>query len=322
MAYGQKSNIGLIFQDSYSSVGDVNSIHFIPNLSESLKVSIPPMYSENMRGVFDEGDTYEGPRTVDGDIDCEAQPIALGAMLKSILEEVSVVASDGIYTRTFRPRVSDFDEVSANNPVTAYAFRDTGSAMMYSDLNGATLDLAIANGEFLKAKVGYVGGTFNQEGNVAASYSSGKRWTWDTASLSFGGAAVEEVSALNIVLDDGGLEAMHTFNNSKYPSRIKRTSFRSISVDGTIKFDNQDEYQEFLSQSERELVMTFIGPTEIQSGYFESLTIKLPLMRYEEAAPAAEGPGEIEMSVTARGKYSVSSGTSLEITLVNTQTTY
>jgi len=322
MPYGQKSNTGIIFQDSYGTAGDTSSIHFIPNLSESLKLSIPPLISENMRGVFDEGDTYEGPRTVDGSIETEAQPIALGALFKSVLEETSNVNSDGIYTRTFKPRTSDFDEKSANNPVTAYAYRDTGSAMLYSDLNGAMLELGIANGEFLKAKVDYVGGEFSQSASVAASYPVGKRWTWDTTSVSLGGSAVDEIMDMTISLDDGGLEASHTLNNSKYPSRIKRTSMRSISVSGTLKFENQDEYQEFISQSERELIMTFKGATEIQSGYNEELIVKLPLMRYEEAAPAAEGAGYIEMSVTAKGKYSVDSGSSMELTLVNTQANY
>ena len=322
MAYGQKSNVGIIFQDSFGSVGNVNSIHFIPHLSEGLKLNKAQIYSENMRGVFDEGDSYEGANTVDGEIDCEAQPIPLGALLKTVLEETSVVNSDALYTRTFKPRASDFDELSANNPVTVYAYRDTGSAMLYSDLNGATLELNIANSELLKTKVGFVGGSFSQNASVSASYPTGKRWVWDTASLSFGGAAVQEVSALTVTIDDGGLEAMHTFNNSKYPSRIKRTGFRNIAIDGTIKFDNQTEYQQFISQSERELKLTFTGATQIQSGYYDEMTLTLPAMRYEEAAPVAEGAGEIEMSVTARGKYDVGSGTGLEITLINLQANY
>ena len=322
MPYGQKSNMGIIFQDSYGTAGDVNSIHFIPNLSESLKLMIPPLISENMRGVFDEGDAYEGARTVEGSIDCEAQPIPLGVLFKSILEETSNVNSSGIYTRTFKPRVSDFDSLSANNPVTAYAYRDTGSAMLYSDLNGAMLELGIANGEFLKAKVDFVGGEFSQNASVAASYPTGKRWTWDTTSVSLGGAAISEVMDMTISLDDGGLEASHTLNGSKYPSRIKRTAMRAISVSGTLKFEDQTEFQEFLTQSERELIMTFTGPTEVQSGYYETLTIKLPKLRYEEAAPTAEGAGYLELSVTAKGKYSVDSGSSMEITLINTQASY
>ncbi len=322
MAYGQKSHVGVIFQDSYGTPGSVNSIHFIPFLSETLNLAIPPMYSENIRGVFDEGDTYEGPRMVEGEIDTEAQPISFGAMLKCILEETSVVQSIGLYTRTFKPRVSDFDEVSANNPVTAYKYLDTGSAKLFSDLNGATLEIGIANGELFKSKVGFVGGNFSQNAAVAASFPVGKRWTWDQTSITLAGVANTKVGNMTITLDDGGLEATHTVRTSKYPSRIKRSGFRTIAVDGTLKFDNQDEYQEFISQSERELVLAFTGNVEVQSGYFDTAIIKLPLLRYEEAAPTAEGPGEIEMSVTARGKYSVDSGTAMEITLINTQAAY
>lgn len=323
MPYGQKSVVGIIFQNSFGTAGDTSSIHFIPHLNESLKLDIPPLISENMRGVFDEGDSYEGPKVVNGAIECEAQPIPLGVMLKSILNEVSNTNSTGIYTRLFKPRVSDFDEKSANNPVTGYAYRDTGSAMLYSDLNGSTLELGIANGQFFKTKVEYVGAGFNQNASVAASYPVGKRWTWDATSVTIAGSAdAMDVVDMKIVLDDGSIEAMHTLNGTKFPSRIKRTGMRTISVDGTLKFKDQTEYQEFVNQSERELIMHFQGVTEIQSGYYDSLTIKLPKLRYEEAAPMSEGPGYIEMAVTAKGKYSVDSGTSMEITLVNTQASY
>lgn len=325
MSYGQKSAVGIIFQNSYGTAGSVSSIHFIPFLSETLKLNKPPLYSENMRGIFDEGDTYEGPNTVEGDIETEAQPIALGAMIKTVMEEVTVVTSGSVYTRTFKPRTSDFggdDGPTANNPVTIYTYLDTGSAMLYSDMNGSILELSLANGEFLKAKVSFVGGTFQQNASAAASFPSGKRWTWDTASVSFGGTAVDEVMNLTITLDDGALQAMHTLNNSKYPARVKRTGFRTIAISGTLKFDTQSEYQEFISQSERALVVHCQGTTQIQSGYYESITLKLPTMRYEEASPTAEGPGQIEMSITARGKYSVTSGTAYEITHVSTQTAY
>ncbi len=322
MAYGQNSNIGIAFQNSYGTAADVGSIHFVPHLSDTVALDIPPMYSENMRGIIDEGDTYEGKRTIGGDLETQAQPIALGAILKTVLEEVSVINSGGIYTRTFKPRTSDFDELSANNPFTHYQFLDTGSAMLHSDMNGGVLELGIANGEFLKAKTTMVGGTFSQVAQVSASYPVGKHWTWDVASVSLGGAGIDEIADLTITLDDGGVEAMHTLNQSKYPSRIKRTAFRTLAVAGTIKFDNQTEYQKFINQTEQALIMHFEGVTQIQSGYYESVTIKLPSMRYEEMKPAAGGVGQIEVSLSARGKYSVTSGTALEVTHVSTQVAY
>lgn len=325
MAYGQNSNVGIMFQDSYhtdtSSMNFVaSSVHWIPFLSDSVKLNKPPLYSENIRGIYDEGDSYEGPNTVDGEIQAEAQPIAVGAMLQCALQRTTTMV-DSVYQHVYKPRTSEHSELSANQPFTHYAYLDTGSAFLHQNLNAGTLELGIANGEFFKVKIGVVGGWFEQVAASGATYETGKRWTWDTASLSFGGAAVAEIADLTITMDEA-LEAQHTINNSLYPSRIKRAGFRTFTVDGTIKFDNQDEYQQFISQSERELDITFTGPTQIASGYYETLRIKLPAMRYEDYGPTAEGPGLIEASFTARGKYHAWSGTALEVTLVNTQAAY
>lgn len=322
MAYGQLSTLGITFQNSYGTAGSTSSIHWLPFLSEGVGLNIPPKYSENIRGVFDEGDSYAGPRTVDGDIETEANPIALGAMLKSVMQLVSSTQSAGIYAHLFKPRTADFDLFSANNPVTIYKYLDTGSAMLYQDMNGSTLEMNIANGEFLKAKVSYVGGAFSQIAAVAQTMPTAKRWGWDVCSISIAGTAQSVIASLTVTLDDGALEASHTLNGSAYPSRVKRTGWRSVSVDGTLKFHDQTEYQAFIAQSERELIMSFKGPTEIQSGYYETLEMKLPLMRYEEVKPAVGGPGYIETSVKARGKYSVTSATAMQMTLVNTRATY
>lgn len=321
MSYGQDSNLGITFQNSWDSVGDVGSLHFLPFISESIGKNIPPLVSNTMRGIHDEGDSFQGPHTNDGDIEVEAQAIPLGVLLKSVLELTATVTSDGIYTHTFKPRAADWDEVSANQPVTIYKYLQTGSAMRYTNMVGNTLELKVTNGEFTKAKVGFVGGGFDQIANTAATFPVGNLWTWDAASISFGGTAVDEIEELTITLDET-IEAMHTLNNTLLPSRAKRTGFRSVAVDMTLKFDNQTEFQQFIAQSERELLVTMLGDSEIQSGYNEELTIRLPKMRYEEFKPVSTGPGEISVTTKARGKYRADSATSMWLTLVNTQSVY
>lgn len=320
-AYGQKASIALCFQDSYGT-SNVDSLHFIPFISESVGVEKPPLISENIRGIHDEGDDYEGKNMVAGDLVAEAQPIALGAMLASVMGKPSSVQSTGIYTHTFKPVATDFDDYAANVPVSYLKdLNDGGSASLFQDLNGNTLSLGIVEGEFLKATVGFVGGQDSQIAAVAASYETGKRWTWDVSSLSIGGSAKPEVMDLTISIDES-LEAQHTLNGSKYPSRIKRTGFRTIEVAGTMKFDNQTEYQAFLAQSEQAMVMTLTGPTEIQSGYYETLTIRAPALRWREDKPTIDGPGQIEVSLTGAAKYLTTSATALEMVLVNTLAGY
>lgn len=321
MPYGQNADFGIIFQNSWDQVGSVNSAHFLPILNESVGKNIPGLISESMRGVFEEGDSYEGPHTNDGDIEIEASATPLGVMLAAMFDNTATVSSGSLRTRTFKPRSTDWDNISANRPFTIYKYFEVGSAMLFSNMNASQFELMVTNGELFKAKMSVVGGGFSQTANTAAAYPDDKVFTWDTASVSFGGTAEADIENLTISIDEA-IEPKHTLNNSKNPSQTKHTGFRTLSVDGTIKFNNQNEYQEFLSQSERSLMVHFEGVTEIQSGYNESLTVDLPLMRYDDFKPSASGPGEMTVGFTARGKYSVGSGTLVEFTHVSTQSAF
>lgn len=322
MAYGQNANVGIIFQNSFGTAGSTDSVHWLPILTESIARKKAPLISQSMRGIIDGGDSYEGLNSNEGEIEVEAQPVPLGALLKSVFELTSTVTSDGIHTHTFKPRTSDWDELSAVQPTTIYKHLETGSASLFEDMNGNTLELNVANGEFLKAKVGYVGAAYSQIAAVSATFPVGRKFTWDQTSVSMGGSAVSEIEALTITHEENR-EVMHTLNNTRNGSRIKHSDFRTLAVEGTIKFDNQDQYQEFLSQSERELIVNFVNSaTEIQSGFNESFGIQLPLMRYEEFEPVATGAGQISVGFTARGIYSTTSATSIQFTLVNTQAAY
>lgn len=321
--YGQTTDIGIALQNSWGAA-NVSSLHWIPFLSEGLGLNIPPLISQANRGVYDEGDHYEGARTIDGDLSVETQPIMIGALLAAYFgSPTSTKASSAdVYDHVFEPPTSDYDTTyCAKRPITIVKNFDVGSAEQFSDLNASTLELSINNGEFLQATVGFVGGHFQQIAPIIPAFPTGKRWTWDQTSVSIGGAANADVTQLTVSLEEG-IEAQHTLSGSSYPSRIKRTGFRVTNISGTLKFDSQDEFQEFLGQSERELDVTLTGNTAISSGYTNVLRIQAPLFRHTEFKPAAGGPGQIEASFTSKGVYSVTSGTAVRITLTNTQTAY
>jgi len=320
MSYGQKSKVGISFQNSYGTPLQ-NSIFWIPMLSESINVDKPALIEQNLRGVFDEGAHHEGFNTSGGSLEMEAAPIPLGAILKTVLGNPVTVTSGSLFTHTFEPRTSDFDNLTANVPVTIEKFNDVGSADLFSDMNGNTLELSVVNGEFMKATVEFVGGQYTQQADSAESYPTTKPWTWDATSVSIGGVAKPEIMEMTVSLNEQ-LEAMGTLDSSKTPSRIKRTGFRTLEIGGTLKFDDTLEYDEFLSQTERELVIHFEGVTAVQSGFNESLTIKAPNLRHIEFKPGASGPGEIEVSFSSKGVYSVSSATALQVILANDQSGY
>lgn len=321
MSYGSKSHVAICFQNSWDTV-NTSSLHHLQHLEESIGLNIPPLIDESARGVFDEGDGYGGARTVDGDLSINAKSIPLGVFLKAMFGDPTTVTSNTMYTHTFKPRTADFDRYSAGNPITLLKhLDDAGSAHLFYNLNATTLELGCTNGEFMTARCSFVGGSFQQIADIAASYPTGKRFTWDSSSLQIAGAGNADFRNLTITVNEN-IEAMHTINGTAYPSRCKRTAQRTVEVSGTYVFDNQVEYQKFLDQSEQELVVSFDGPTEIASGYTDQIVVTLPALRYTELKPVAGNTGKIEVSVTGSGKYLTTSATAMQIDLRNLQAGY
>lgn len=321
MSYGMKTNLGIAFQNSYGTAL-TNSVYWMQFTTEGFAVAKEMLVSEGMNGVFDEGATYEGLNSNDGPMEFEAHPINLGVLLKAMMGAPTSVQSGAIYTHTFKPRTADFDAYAANIPCTAVKdLGDSGSAHQYYDMVASKLGLSVANGEFLKGSIEFVGGKYSQVAAPAASFNAGKYYTWDVASVSIAGTANGDMEEMNLELDEG-LEAMYTLNNTKTPSRVKRSGRRTLSVGGSIIFDNQTEYQQFLGQAERNFTIHFKGPTEIQSGYFNTLTLIVPLGRYTEFKPVAGDSGKLKVGFSAKGIYSVTSATMLHVTLVNTQAAF
>lgn len=315
MTYAQRWNVGMGFQNSWDSVADTGSLHFIPIIEESVGINIPELADENMRGVFEEGDNYGGARTADGEISARAQAIPFGAMLSSIMERTAVSSVNGLTTHTFKPRATDFDDFCANQPTTVYKYMQTGSAQQFYNMTGNMLELSIAHSELAMAKVGFIGGNYQQIANVAATYPTGKKFGWDVCSVTLGGSNIDYIRNLTVTMEEN-LEAVHTVNGSKYPWAIKRTDFRTIAVGGTLRFKDQTEYQAFLAQSEREMEINFMNVSS------EVIRITLPTMLWNELKPVAGGPGAVEVSVSGKAKYSVNSAVSMQVTLVNTLGAY
>lgn len=321
--YGQTTTLGIALQNSWGTP-NVSSLHWLPFNSETLGLNIPALVSQANVGNFDEGEHNEGPRTIDGDVSFEAQSIPLGAMLAAFFGSPTSTKADSaaVYDHVYIPASGDYDTTySAQRPVTALANLDVGSAMQFSDLNAATLEMSINAGEFLTATVGFVGGHFQQRAKIAATLPTGRRWTWDQTSVSLADSAFPEVTQMTFKMDQA-IEPQHTLSGSSYPNRIKRTGFRTTEITGTLKFDDQRAYQDFLNQTEQELVVNLRGRTEVSSGYRDALKWQIPLARFTEFKPAPSGPGQIEVSFTSKGVYSQDSGCTARFTLTNTQTAY
>lgn len=322
MSYGQNGYLAISFQNSYGTKL-TNSQHFIPIISESVGLNKEQIISESMRGTFDQGAAYEGLNSVDGDIEVEAHPANIGVLLKAVLGDptTSNVVSF-VKQHVYIPSTRDFDKYAAQRPMTIEKYlTDGGSAMQFYDCIGASIEFGVANGELLKAKMSVLGGQFTQVADQAFSFPAHKSWAWDTASVQVAGAAHATFLDATITVDNA-LGNKHTLGGKKTPQYTKRTGARLVNINGTLLYEDQDDFQNFLSQVEQTLKITFTGGTSIQSGYFDVLTFEFPNFKFTELKPVNPGPGQIEVSFTGQAIYNVNSGTSMKVTLVNTATGY
>jgi len=328
MAYGVKSILGIRFQNSFDTVPlDADAYEFFEFMSESITEKIPPLKVTGMRGIYDEGETEPGARTIDGDINIESRALDSGVLMKAmfgatLVSSNHIDANSGVFRHVWEPNQTDFDELSAKTPVAIHKHVDTpSSATIFYNMNANMIEWGLANGDFLKTKLSFVGGTRIQLSPDVATYKTGRRFTWDQTSISLDGVANCDFRELTITVDDS-LEAQHTLCNSPYPSRIKRTDFRKITIGATLVFKDETEVAAFRAQSERALIISNRGKVDISSGsatnLYEELTIEMPAMRYTEVDPAASAPGSLELSVTADIKYHVNSATAMRMILTNT----
>lgn len=314
MSYGQDARVSISFQNSYGTA-NVASLHHMEPISESVNIAKAQLTQKGLRGLYDEGASQEGLNTVAGDLIIEAKANQLGVLLAATNNLSATVTSGALFTHTFKPRTADHSIPSAEKPFTYLKYLgDTGSAQQYSDLNANTLELAISNGELLTAKVGIVGGSYARIAAVAATYSQSNAIDWSVSSAVCGGVALTGIKQLTVT-QDNKLAAKHYLDTDKFPARIKRTDKRTLSIAGTLVFDDQVELNEFIAQSEQRLFVNLVGTSVVQSGYTESLLIDIPSMRYTEFPIPVGGAGELEVSFKATAKYNVGSATAIAYTL-------
>ena len=328
MPYGQDAKLGIAFQNSHgTAVTAISYFYSIPFLSENVTPDVPELLSMNMEGRFDEGEAYGGARNVAGTISAESQPITVGVMLKAVLGNPTTtsnsVAAGVVYTHTFKPRTADFSVKATGNPMTVHKnLADGGQVPVYQDVIGTRLEVNIANGEFLKTSLSVTGGAVGTKVSSAAlTAATGKKWTWDVTSLELGGAANTDFGEINIIIDEQA-SPRWVLKNSKDPDRVKRDAKRQIRVNGTVKFEDQTEYDLFLAGSTQELKLTLTGTEEIRSGYYAIFGIDIPAFKYLAYPIEFSDPSELQVRFTGKADYHTGSATSIAITLVNTKAAF
>ena len=321
MAYGQDGHIGISFQESFGTQY-VSSMDYFSFISESFTENIESLMSESLQSRYDEPDDYEGMHGIEGDIVLEVHPHMIGKLLQAWAGQSSETAFVGsCYEHNFVPATADWEDgISALPPMSIEVYRDTGSAYLYFDCLLNQLVLEIAQGTLYKATASFIGAQFAWLAKSAPSYEAGSFFAWDTVSLSLAGSGVNDASQLTVTLNNN-LAPKAFLDLKKYPSRILRDGFRTVEVAGTLLLDGDAQSRIYKARTQQRLVMTATDPTTVALGH-NILEIDVPKMLYTEFPANIGGPGLIEVSFGAKGKYDATSSYAVQFTLVNTTPVY
>lgn len=318
MAYSTFGHVGISFQQSFGTAFATSRDYF-PILNESITEEIPPLISESIVGRFEEGDTYEGFHTIGGDLSMEVHPISIGKMMKAWTNNTSMTGQTSTYSHQFLPLQTDFDNKAAVIPCTIEIFRGVGSSFIYSDMLANTFSIEIAHGQITKSTIGFVGGNYVGIAETTPSYPAGSYYPFHVTSISMAGAAVDILSELT-VMGTNTLEAKGYLDGTKTPARVLRTGFRTVEVNGTMIFEDQEQFKIFNTFATQRIIVSATGAT-IGDGKID-MTIDVPQMRYSAYPVNIAGAGIIEVAFTGRGEYNVASSYIVKYTVQNTKAAY
>ena len=309
--YGMQGHLMLNFQNSFGTV-KVDSLEALAITEESLTHNIEVLQKESMYSRFAQSPTHEGMHSVEGDITTEADPEGIGWLFRAFLDNYTAPSGDHLHQ--FLMATSDFDERAAGTPFTAEAYRDVGSAFLYYDLIGNTLDINIANGEIVNASLGVIGAGYSRQTASTPTFPSGQiPFNWSQTSASYDSAALLDVRELTVTANKN-LEAVHTLQNTKAPYKIKRTGTELIELSGTILFQSHSYMIAFEDQEEKMLQVNFASNSP------NALTLTFPKVKFKTYEVNMSGQGIIEANFTADALFDETSNYAFRIDLTNVRT--
>lgn len=327
MSYGAQIKFGIARQTATGSgqaATAAGSFHHMPLISEDVGLEKEEVISQNLTGRFEQGATYDGVNRISGTIEFEPTPKALGAVLTAVLGQAASVTSTSLRTLTFHPSTVDYSSTFIQQPMTVYKqWSDASSAEHYFDCQFSQLEITFAQGQLLRARTTVAGGSRAATGIGSlgltldtADLSLG--FLWDATSISYGGVAAGQYSEVTVAINEN-IEPLYTLNGTLSPYKFTRTSFREVTVNGTMYFADRSALNDFVTGTQRNLTITTQArKTQIASGYYATLVVEVPQLKISQFKPGVSGPGEVSVSFTGRGVLDPTSNYALRVMMINT----
>ena len=316
MSQGMLGHFGFVKESTWgtASFAPGSCTNFVELMSENIHVEIDRFETANVYGGIYERDDSAGIRRVAGQAVFAGHPQNLGYFLNAITGGNSTVTSLGTtFTRTaFNFSTSDTSSLCPVPSYTAEIYRDVTTAQLYTGVAVTQLAMNVAPNQDLRCTADVIGKISSGSGNLKSTptfpTSPTGPFTFDTASLSIGGAAVDLVEAFTITLNQN-LEGVPALNATTAIARVRRTNANQVRLSGTIAFENITDYDRFLNQTEVAAVMSLTKASSFQ------LILDVPRMVYTAFPTAMPGKERLTVGFEGMGRYHAGSASAFQARL-------
>lgn len=313
MGMGTAGFLGLAKETTWGT--PIGATDYVELFSESMALEIDRFEVKNIGAIYTEPDDMAGIRRIGGSVEFPVYPEVLTPFLRGVFNNpvVTTVLSGYLYTNTFKTPTADFASEQPVAPYTFEVFRDVTSSFQYAGVCMNTLEFNVEPNNVLRCSAGVVGKVSSIVAKSTPSFVSSPTFpfAFDTCSISLGGAGTTLMEALTISID-GQIEGIPALNASTAVAKIRRTGPQIVGISGTVDFANLTEYNNFLNQTEQQMIVYFT-----QTASF-SLKIDIPRMVYTAFPVAMGGRERTTVSFTGKARYHTGSATAIDVRLTNT----
>ena len=326
MAIGARGHLGIKKETTWGQKVAGDNDFFLPFVSESLTANIEELLSAAQRGILDEPKSYQGEKAFAGDVVVEVHPTSIGHLLRSALGAPAAATPVGTAATAkqhiFTPMQTSAQEFHADCPLFPYTlevYRDQGQAFQFlgAVVNNLALNFSVTD-KILKATCGIIAKDLSSVDATGLSLEATNPFVWENAVIKIGESQNNNLESFGLGWENHCV-AKYFLNNSPLAGKIIRDGFRTIPVKFTIDFTDRVEYDYFIAGTERAFQIKFTGAS-CETGYYYTLQIDLPLVRYLTFPINIGGPGRITCAVTGKAKYHAD-GYPMKVTLINLKDT-
>ncbi|WP_141434384.1 phage tail tube protein [Bacillus sp. 03113] len=320
MPFGALAHVGIGKETTWGT--PVAASDYIKFASEGFTEEIEQVMSETMNGTVDEGASYEGGRTVAGDLSFDVYPNIVGHLLRSAFgAPVTTMLEAGVYQHVFTPVQANFSNVCALPPYTFEVHRDFEQAFQYigAVVNELTFSFG-TDSKIMQGSAAVIAKKLEMIAKTTPSFETTNPFLWHQAAITIDGVDNDDLQTLEFGINNN-LEGRATLDGTKEVSRILRNGKRAFTVSFTFDLKDLAEYNRFRSQSEVASKIELTGSAIGGSNNFK-ITIDIPKLRYTAFPINVGGAETITAQVEGTAKYDAASANAMKITLINTKSSY